>query len=260
MADLLAPGIWWLHGTRGSNVYLVEAGDGELLLIDCGFGTSAAAIERELAIHAEGRPLSRILLTHSHLDHSGAAAALRERLGARVIAGAGDTALLDGGRVLARPGGGRPLRRLVRAARRTPVAQAIPVDDVIEGEVELAAGLLAVPVPGHTPGSYCFMDTQRGVAFVGDLVISHRDGLARPMRVANADDREYLASLTAFAERAPERGCPGHGRPVLEGFNEQMRELAVLPRRSMLSPALLGQRVARLWSFATNVGRARSES
>ena len=25
MADLLLPGVWWLHGTRGSNVFLVRA-------------------------------------------------------------------------------------------------------------------------------------------------------------------------------------------------------------------------------------------
>lgn len=257
MADRIVDGVWWLHGTRGSNVYLVEAADGELVLVDCGFRTSAAAIERELAIHASGRPLSRILLTHSHLDHSGAAAALRERLGARVVAGAGDAVTVDGGFILARARGGRILPRARRAARRRHSPVAIPVDDVIEGEREIAAGIVAVPVPGHTPGSYCYVDQERQVAFVGDLVISHRDGLARPMRVTNVDDRQYLASLARFAERAPGVGCPGHGRPVLAGFDRQLRELAALPRRSILSPALIAQRATRLWSFASAIGRPR---
>ena len=44
MADLLAPGLWWLHGTRGSNVYLVESDDGQLALVDTGFSSSAEAI------------------------------------------------------------------------------------------------------------------------------------------------------------------------------------------------------------------------
>ncbi|GAB4322703.1 MAG: MBL fold metallo-hydrolase [Dehalococcoidia bacterium] len=257
MADRLVDGIWWLHGTRGSNVYLVEAADGELVLVDCGFSTSADAIQRELAIHASGRRLSRILLTHSHLDHAGAAAVLRQRLGVRVVAGAGDVAEAEGGRVLARARGGRLLPRLRRAARGRRPMSLIPVDDVIEGEVEVAAGLLAVPVPGHTPGSYCYVDVSRDIAFVGDLVISHRDGLARPMRVTNVDDRQYLASLATFAQRAPGAGCPGHGRPVLEGFGEQLRELAALPRRSMLSPALMAQRASRLWSFGRAIGRPR---
>ena len=48
MADLLAPGLWWLHGTRGSNVYLVESDDGQLALVDTGFSSSAEAIIGEL--------------------------------------------------------------------------------------------------------------------------------------------------------------------------------------------------------------------
>ena len=44
MAEQIAPGAWWLHGARGSNVYLVEAGDGRLALIDAGFGSGAAAV------------------------------------------------------------------------------------------------------------------------------------------------------------------------------------------------------------------------
>lgn len=257
MADRLVDGVWWLHGTRGSNVYLVEAADGELLLVDCGFSTSAAAIERELAIHAQGRTLSRILLTHCHLDHAGAAAALRQRLGARVVAGAGDVVETDAGYVLARARGGRIIPRARRAVRHPRRTAGIPVDDVIDGEVEVAAGLVAVPVPGHTAGSYCFVDAARDIAFVGDLVISHRDGLARPMRVTNVDDRQYLASLAAFARRAPGAGCPGHGLPVLQGFGEQLRELAALPRRSLLSPALMAQRALRLWSFARQISGVR---
>lgn len=85
MADLLAPGLWWLHGTRGSNVYLVEADDGRLALIDSGFGSSAAPVLAE--VEAQGRPLAAILLTHAHRDHSGAAAAVRAATGAEVFLG-----------------------------------------------------------------------------------------------------------------------------------------------------------------------------
>ncbi|MDA1004433.1 MAG: MBL fold metallo-hydrolase, partial [Chloroflexi bacterium] len=75
MADVIAPGVWWLHGTRGSNVFAIDAG-GQLLLIDTGFASSADAIITELAQIAPGRRLDAILLTHSHVDHAGAAAAL----------------------------------------------------------------------------------------------------------------------------------------------------------------------------------------
>ena len=104
IADLVVPGVWWLHETRGSNVYLVEASDGQLLLIDCGFASSADGIIAELEQIAPGRGLDQLLLTHSHVDHSGAAMELRERLGATVAVGRGDcTADGRGGYVLHEP-------------------------------------------------------------------------------------------------------------------------------------------------------------
>ena len=64
-ADLVAPGTWWLRGTRGANVYLVEADDGSLVLVDTGFRGSEAAILRALDGVAPGKPLEAILLTEN---------------------------------------------------------------------------------------------------------------------------------------------------------------------------------------------------
>ena len=38
------------------------------------------------------------------------------------------------------------------------------------------------------------------MACVGDLVISHREGLSRSLVAANRDDAQYLESLRRFAE------------------------------------------------------------
>src|SRR4051812_25632910 len=91
MASVVIPGIWCLEGTRGSNVYLWQAADGQLALIDTGFASSAAAIEREIGTLGRG-PLAMVLLTHSHPDHSGAAARVRALTGAPLVIGAGDAA------------------------------------------------------------------------------------------------------------------------------------------------------------------------
>jgi glyoxylase-like metal-dependent hydrolase (beta-lactamase superfamily II) len=112
-----------------------------------------------------------------------------------------------------------------------------------------------VPTPGHTPGSYCYVDVRRGIAFVGDLVISHGDSLARPLKASNADDEAYLGSVARFAERAPEIGCAGHGPPVLAGFGEQLRELAALPRRGGFSPRVVLDRMRRLQAFRKGMSR-----
>ncbi len=130
------------------------------------------------------------------------------------------------------------------------------MDIVIDEEREIA-GLIAVPTPGHTPGSVCYLLPDRSLTFVGDLVISHPDGLARPLHFINDDDPQYLETLRRFAERAPEVGLAGHGPPVLEGFGEQLRELASQPRRGLLSPTAALQRLRRLRGFARNIAAER---
>ncbi len=225
MADLLAPGLWWLHGTRGSNVYLVQADDGQFALVDTGFAGSTRAIREELEAVTAGQPLAAILLTHMHFDHSGAARELREATGAKVVAGRGDC-FERGGQLFVRSRVGRthPLRFFVR--HREPA----PVDMAVTGETSVLPGVRAVPTPGHTAGSLCFVVDRLEAAFVGDLVISHGRTLTRSMRLANRDDHLYLETLKRFAEVAPARGLPGHGEPLLEGFGEAMRGLAALPR------------------------------
>jgi glyoxylase-like metal-dependent hydrolase (beta-lactamase superfamily II) len=261
VAELVAPGVWWLSGTRGSNVFLVESGDA-LALVDSGFGSSLDAIVAEVDRVAPGRTPTHLLLTHAHGDHAGAARTLRERYRLAVVAGAGDCIVDASGEATLRPMAAPtpPWHRLARRlrGRRTAAAASrpTPVDVVIDAEREIA-GLHAVPTPGHTPGSVCYLLEDRDVAFVGDLVISHPDGLARPLHFINHDDTQYLETLRSFAERAPEIGFAGHGPPVLEGFGEQLRELASEPRRSLLSPAAAIQRLRRLRGFARNIAAQR---
>ncbi|MBM4416502.1 MAG: MBL fold metallo-hydrolase [Chloroflexi bacterium] len=140
-------------------------------------------------------------------------------------------------------------RRLLARIGRARALPEVPIDVALSGEAELAPGLLAVPAPGHTPGSYCYVDTARGVAFVGDLVISHRRHLSRALRAANANDAAYERTLAAFVTRAPAIGCAGHGTPVHD-FAAQLTELARQPRRRVTSPLGVARRVVRLFRFA----------
>lgn len=258
LAEVVVPGVWWLHGSRGSNVFLVEATDGQLLLVDCGFAGSGAGIAADIEFTVPGRAPTQILLTHAHVDHAGAAAELRGRFGARVVAGAGDCGLDELGRaVLHEPiGRSHRWRRALQALSRSHAVFDVLVDTVLTGETDVAPGIVAVPVPGHTPGSYCYLDRRHGVAFVGDLVIHHPPRLTRPLRAANADDRRYLRTLAEFAQRAPEVGCMGHGLPVTSGFGGALRELATQRRRAT-SLADAPRRLVRLIRFARMLVRVR---
>ena len=259
MAEQMAPDVWWLHGSRGSNVFAIE-GEAGLVLIDTGFASSLRGIVEDIDLLRRGGRVSHVLLTHAHVDHAGAAAAIRARYGAVIAAGAGDCALNTADEAVLREPIGRShrRRRFVRwlLGRSSAVPVEVRIDEILVGE-RMIAGLLAIPVPGHTPGSYCYVLEDRGVAFVGDLVISHDHGLSRPMMMANADDRLYLDSLRAFASRAPDIGCPGHGRPIDSDFRNQLSRLSALSRRSFWSPRGAIERARRMRDFGRGITRVR---
>ncbi|MEX1022089.1 MAG: MBL fold metallo-hydrolase, partial [Dehalococcoidia bacterium] len=234
MAVEVAPGVWWLEGTRGCNVYLARARDGTFVLVDAAHRSSAGAIVREAHAIAGDAPVTHLLLTHRHFDHTGAAVEVARALSARIAIGEGDCE--------AAPDGGRQ----VVMRRGAPV----PVDLAIAGRCEVAPGIEAVPAPGHTPGSMCFVAVDAGAAFVGDLVISYGDGLARAMVAANGDDGRYLETLRRFAEEAPPVGLPGHGYPVRGDFAAALRDLADSPREP-LTPRNALRRARRMMRFST---------
>ena len=258
MAELVAPGVWWLHGTRGSNVYLLEARDGQLALVDTGFGANVEAIVSELASIGNGRPLAAILLTHQHFDHVGSALAVQKRTGARVIAGRADCARTSDDRwvIDVHTGRSHVARAVLRGLLRRQAA-AVPVNLALEGKLEVLPGVIALPAPGHTPGSYCFVSKAARAIFVGDLVISHGQRLSRPLAQSHADAEQYEQTLHSFASLEMAVGCPGHGQPVLEGFGDALMTLSeTLPR----PPSMRGlrDRMLKLHSFTLGMYRRRT--
>lgn len=214
----LVDGVWWLRGTRGCNVYVARLPDGSFALVDSGAPGSAEPIVQALkALGAPPGQVRLLLLTHGHWDHAGGAAALRTRLGLRVAAGAGD--LGEGGRL--RSPRGR--RRLLP----TPVQVDLALPMECEGST--APGVVSIPAPGHTAGSTCYLLPERGLLFLGDVALHSGSRMSRPLSIANEDSAVQERTLQSLAARAPANGAPGHGPPIVGGFDRMLRELAARP-------------------------------
>ena len=188
------PGPMTLNGT---NTWLIaEPGSAVALVVDPGPDDEAHLSRvRELAA-AAGQRISRILLTHGHLDHSAGAARLAELTGAPVLAA--DPALRRG------PGAGGRGKSSARDGGLGP------------GDVLTEAGceLRVVASPGHTADSVCLLLRADGALLTGDTVL----GRGTTVIAGDGSLADYLATLDRLRALADEQQLrmllPGHG-PLL---------------------------------------------
>lgn len=192
----------------GTNTYLV--GERELAVIDPGPAIDAH-IEAVLAAGA-GR-IRWVLCTHTHLDHSPAAAAIREATGAQLIG---------------RPAPSGASQDQGFAPERAPA----------HGET-LALGdlsLRALHTPGHASNHLCYLLEQTGMLFTGDHVMQGSTVVINP---PDGDMRAYLASLEALLAEEFAIFAPGHGYLIGAPHKELRRLIAHrLGRESKVVAAL----------------------
>jgi metallo-beta-lactamase class B len=155
-------------GTDDLAVFLIVTPKGDILL-DGGLPESTAQIEKN--IETLGFKLSdiKILLnSHAHFDHAGGLAELKRATGAKLIASAPDTPILERGDISYGPSAG---------LRYPPVHVDQSVGDGFKldlGGVEMVAHL----TPGHTPGCTSWTTTVRdkgrtlAVVFYGSTTVA----------------------------------------------------------------------------------------
>lgn len=212
------PGPFTFHGT---NTYLV--GKRNLAVIDPG-PDDAAHLDAILRA-AGNRPISHILVSHTHRDHSPLAARLRKLTGAQVFA----------------HGPHRPARPLRTGETALLDASA---DTSFEPDFALADGQLvesddwalrAIHTPGHAANHMTFALEASAILFSADHVMAWSTTIVAPPDGAMSD---YMASLDKLLARDDRLFLPGHGGPVrspqafMRGLkaHRKMRERAIIER------------------------------
>ncbi|MEF3310431.1 MBL fold metallo-hydrolase [Paenibacillus sp. GYB004] len=207
------------------NCYLVEEEDG-LTLIDAALPYSASAILQAAA--KIGKPITRIVLTHAHDDHVGALDALKGSLpGVPVHISSRDARLLAGDVSLEPDEPNSPIRGGVPKKLKTRA-------DIMLRDGDRVGSLLAVSVPGHTPGSMAFLDTRSRTLIAGDAMQT-RGGVAvsgqvKPLfpfpALATWNKQAALDSARKLAALSPALLAVGHGRMQHEPLADINRAIA----------------------------------
>ena len=176
---LVAPNPSMMTGP-GTNTYLF--GSDEVAVLDPGpvIDSHLQAIEAAAAGN-----IRWVLVTHTHRDHSPAAAVLAKRVGAELL-----------GRPA--PGGGNQDMTFA-PDRILEDGDCFNVDGI---DIE------AIRTPGHASNHVCYRHAEQDWIFTGDHII---DGSTVVINPPDGNMKDYLESLEKLKRRNPVALAPGHG-------------------------------------------------
>jgi len=188
----------------GTQTYLVGVGS-EVAVIDP--GPAGTGVEGHADTHGEGHVaaiiaalgdarLAAIMCTHTHRDHSPAAAELKRLTGAPII-GCAPLVLEDDG------------------PRADAAFDPDYAPDRVLADGEQLTGpdwtITAVATPGHTSNHLCYALEQSGALFTGDHVMAWSTSVVSP---PDGDMAAYMDSLQKLYDREDKVLYPAHGPAI----------------------------------------------
>jgi glyoxylase-like metal-dependent hydrolase (beta-lactamase superfamily II) len=249
------------------NIFLLRDGD-RVDLIDCGMNLpESMAMVREALRRVGGRP-RRLVVTHIHPDHYGAAGPLVEEFGLELYLHRLEVPLIhpryleletlvaEVGRHLSLHGvPDREVEELKNASRslRDFVTPA-EVDVQLDGAETLELGgrrLIVHWTPGHSPGHVCLFDPDARLLFSGDHLLAETSpniGL-HPQSTPNPLD-DYVEALRRLVELRARVVFPAHGRQLQDPEEVVDGLIAHHERRKDRIMELVGDREVSAWQIA----------
>jgi glyoxylase-like metal-dependent hydrolase (beta-lactamase superfamily II) len=215
------------------NVYLFKGG--KVTLIDTGMVQTIGVLKKALAEHGLCfSDIDRIIVTHGHPDHYGAAKKIAKAGRAKVFAHAEDKASIENGmdvstnrykiflRLMGIPLSIGILLRLLFFVFRC-MADNCGVDVVMREGDEIEIGKYRAKIietPGHSKGSVCVFLEKERLLFCGDTIIEHITPNAFIMLDENEklpvrlSQNEFYESLARIKKLSPLMIYSAHGKDV----------------------------------------------
>lgn len=217
----MIPNIHKVDGLRGSNAYLVSDQEG-LILIDTGMpGNAQKIIDYVNSINRKPSEITRIVLTHCHMDHVGSVQELKGLTNAKVAIHREDAPFLTGEKSLPSPKGAVG----VAFKAFSPFVKTKPVQpDILLEEGDRVGGMTVVHTPGHTPGSIALYDPEKKLIFIGDTMRYQNGKLTGPPEQFTPDMSEALRSIKKISLMEFDVMLSGHGDPLLPNASQMVKE------------------------------------
>lgn len=196
---------------RGVNCYLIKTDNGHIL-IDTSWSNKRNSLEEKLeSAGCKPGSLKLIILTHGDFDHTGNAAYLRKKYGAKIAMHYDDSGMVKCGDMFWNRKRGNILIKVIAGLFLRKSDRFEPDIYTKDGYdlSEYGFNAKVIHIPGHSKGSIGVM-TIGGDLFCGDLLVSN----GKPSINSMIDDlAEANSSLNKLKSLKINTVYPGHGKP-----------------------------------------------
>jgi len=174
-------------------VYLIDCG--ELVLIDSGAGESFdQLVDNIKRLGFKPERLAALIVTHAHIDHTGALCQFQQGFGVKVIAHELDSEAIETGK-----GVGAEFYGVAYKPCKVDIKIKKSEESLKYGRHELKI----LHIPGHTPGSIAiYVDMEKRVLFGQDI--------HGPYFLKGADPKQAKISLQKLIDLKADILCEGH--------------------------------------------------